>query len=223
VEGEMKLSINQLKKMKIVLMGGDGSGNFGHSGRPGKVGGSQEKASRKIDNIKNYPKHIKDTHKVLSHYKAFKDLEPPELILNDKGFNGMQFGKININTDGVGEKTQDMIFSHEFAHYADYKKNITSTKKYKKAFAASVVRAKELLNTEIGNSLIGDSVNALTKGKLYNVNEGFSYHSKAYFSTIENAAEKEFFAYSVSAHVFYDPNFMKTFPEMSNFLDGLES
>ena len=36
----MKLSRLQLDYMIFVLNGGPGSGNFGHAGRPGKVGGS---------------------------------------------------------------------------------------------------------------------------------------------------------------------------------------
>ncbi|MBP3514299.1 MAG: hypothetical protein J6J74_08205, partial [Elusimicrobiaceae bacterium] len=30
------------RRVRVALDGGDGSGNFGHEGRPGKVGGSGE-------------------------------------------------------------------------------------------------------------------------------------------------------------------------------------
>jgi hypothetical protein len=37
-----KLTLKDVLKMKMKLQGGPGSGNFGHAGRPGKVGGSQK-------------------------------------------------------------------------------------------------------------------------------------------------------------------------------------
>lgn len=36
-----KLTLADVNRMIAVLNGGEGSGNFGHAGRPGKVGGSQ--------------------------------------------------------------------------------------------------------------------------------------------------------------------------------------
>jgi hypothetical protein len=38
----MKNSINFLKSLVATLKGGEGSGNFGHEGRPGEQGGSGE-------------------------------------------------------------------------------------------------------------------------------------------------------------------------------------
>lgn len=38
-----KLTLKDVLRMKMKLQGGPGSGNFGHTGRPGKVGGSQSK------------------------------------------------------------------------------------------------------------------------------------------------------------------------------------
>jgi hypothetical protein len=38
-----KLTLKDVLRMKMKLQGGPGSGNFGHAGRPGKVGGSQSR------------------------------------------------------------------------------------------------------------------------------------------------------------------------------------
>lgn len=63
--------INTKNKLKIlvnsmqVMDGGDGSGNFGHKGRPGEVGGSSPNGAATIDNVKDFLKNNNITNKEL--------------------------------------------------------------------------------------------------------------------------------------------------------------
>lgn len=63
--------INTKNKLKIlvnsmqVMDGGDGSGNFGHKGRPGEVGGSSSNGTATIDNVKDFLKNNNITNKEL--------------------------------------------------------------------------------------------------------------------------------------------------------------
>jgi len=91
------LSKKQLKKMKIVLMGGEGSGNFGHAGRPGKVGGSvgENRDYNSESELLSYPDfpeyendYIDTSSRLLTIPSINSDMHPGEIEQQIKVFAG---------------------------------------------------------------------------------------------------------------------------------------
>lgn len=67
----------------IKLDGGPGSGNFGHEGRPGEVGGSSSSESTKqkeANNSSGYPKRRKDKG---ASFQTIKDLIQKEFLVKN--------------------------------------------------------------------------------------------------------------------------------------------
>lgn len=76
------LALDIVSSMK-TKDGGKGSGNFGHSGRPGEVGGSaSEGSSISIEAVKDFMKNNNISNKeLMSNYSLY----PNEVVADNKG------------------------------------------------------------------------------------------------------------------------------------------
>lgn len=96
---------NKVEKLEALLNGGKGSGNFGHSGRPGEVGGSGKGTGSSSDYIDRLSRGFAAATKIgdketAKHFK--QKIEEAERKATEEGFRLMaeqtldDFGQINI-------------------------------------------------------------------------------------------------------------------------------
>lgn len=126
-----------LNKLIQVLKGGTGSGNFGHSGRPGKIGGSQP-ISVVMDSLKqrlNINTNV--IVKVVDSIEAGDGIEA-EYKPNDgtiyltKSALTQGSGELGVHAKTVaGVLGSKALIAHELAHVKDngWDRSITSSKK----------------------------------------------------------------------------------------------
>ena len=105
VFNELKAKTEKLEATILKLNGGKGSGNFGHSGRPGEVGGSGKGAgvsSRKETKPKyDIPKSILEAYKTSS--SKYTDPEKMEIVTTPKGNLNLMYDGKDVSTIG-GDK-----------------------------------------------------------------------------------------------------------------------
>jgi len=113
-----RLTADQLARMKLVLMGGEGSGNFGHAGRPGKVGGSQSSKSE----IKWNPLNQERLNRIAGRFLI---PENTVIISDDESDDVASFNKFtkkitiyskNISGDLNDDRVLAGIIAHENTH-----------------------------------------------------------------------------------------------------------
>lgn len=75
---------NKIEELEAVFNGGKGSGNFGHLGRPGKVGGSSSGGGYGGSNSKNIDDEIEKTKKEIEELGDFLGSIPPSGILSSE-------------------------------------------------------------------------------------------------------------------------------------------
>jgi len=156
----MRLTQSQLKHMKKVLRrhGGEGSGNFGHSGRPGKVGGSQPKSGSYSGDVK--------PGKNLGSAVARAEFD----------------GSVSINLEqwkDLSDRTKRYVIAHEIAHQTieDHILNnndlwnrasevltIQELPDGRKLFAGGNTRIGEAISDSIAAYLVGDEIPRVKPG-----------------------------------------------------------
>jgi len=99
----MFLNQSQIKRIKIVLLGGDGSGNFDHAGRPGKVGGSAEKGAGKNIHVLKWRDQDGQEHKGIVK-KIDKYEETPKNGMGVYAIKGKNKGEILYTSEGEDVK-----------------------------------------------------------------------------------------------------------------------
>ena len=152
---------------------------------------------------------------------------PPEVIEESLGTTRFQFGTIYIDADS-SEKRTSVEFAHEYAHYIDYKNDLSSSPEFQKVISESVQRSLSIEEPEIPPSSgdkdfwkyqtyarTGATVTALTQGE-----KGWMGHSREYLQ-VGDRASREVFALGFEAYVNYDPSYFKAFPEMKSYFKQL--
>jgi len=104
--------LKKIVKMYFVLKGGEGSGNFGHEGRPGEIGGSQEGGGSSEGSSTKVGKHTFDKYpeKVGSGVK----INDKEYVLTKGSFankdnDKVQFVLKSALADGSFDPKKDLI------------------------------------------------------------------------------------------------------------------
>lgn len=180
---ELGSEFDRLDNSISVKNGGKGSGNFGHSGREGKVGGSSKRDSYNLEVEDDGPKNVADTHEELRNITDWKNHELSNVI--------PYFGDFK-NT----EKVQEYLRGGDDAPISNI------------AMASDCVRTmkEKMARTEFPEDTILYRGMMIRNDRMDRVeNNGFSYPGFQSTSLVGNDASRIIQEYKESGN--YDPQF----------------
>lgn len=143
--------VGKIEILGKLINGGDGSGNFGHGGRPGKVGGSSQSGSKikpsKSEYITKMSKYVK------SRGKTSVDMT--------KSWSVEDAAKKYLDKADVSVEDFDDIYSLK-VDYKDYSSSTPISKKskeeFKKDFSKAIVESQEqIFGQDSSSALVSTS------------------------------------------------------------------
>lgn len=132
--------VGKVEILSKLINGGDGSGNFGHGGRPGKVGGSsQSGGSSKGQSVPSKSKYIRE----MSEYVKSRGKTSVDMT---KSWSVEDAAKKYLDKADVSVEDFDDIYSLK-VDYKDYSSSTPISKEskeeFKKDFSKAIVESQE--------------------------------------------------------------------------------